>query len=73
MIIILLYAHQNNKTVIDTSGGRELIEKCITKSLSDANMVVREEMRKAFWAYNELWPNHGQRVLDSLDQSLKSN
>lgn len=71
MIIILLYAHQNNKTVIDTSGGRELIEKCITKSLSDANMVVREEMRKAFWAYNELWPNHGQRVLDSLDQSLK--
>lgn len=71
MIIILLYAHQNNKNVIDTSGGRELIEKCITKALSDANMAVREEMRKAFWAYNELWPSHGQRVLDSLDQSLK--
>lgn len=71
MILVLLYANQNIRNLIDTSGGRGSIEKCIVKALPDANTAVREEMRKAFWAYYELWPIHGQRVLDTLDTSVR--
>lgn len=52
--IIRKEAHHKNH--IEHSGGVDLIEKCIKKSLSDANPSVREKMRATYWTYWGVWP-----------------
>lgn len=54
MTIIRKEAHHKNH--IEHSGGVDLIEKCIKKSLGDANPGVREKMRATYWTYWGLWP-----------------
>lgn len=68
---IILYRHRPVKSSIESSGGRDLIENCISKGISDASPGVREEMRQAFWAFNEVWPVSGQALLNRLDGSIK--
>lgn len=68
---IILYRHRAAKSSIESSGGREIIESCIYKGLSDASPGVREEMRQAFWAFNEVWPHSGQSTLARLDSSTR--
>lgn len=70
-IRLIMNVYQNLKNNIDASGGREILEKCIVRGLTDPNASVKEEMRLAFWGYNELWPSHGSRVLEKLDYSVK--
>lgn len=70
-IRIILCRHRIVKSSMESSGGREIMESCIIKGLSDASPGVREEMRQAFWAFNEVWPNSGRAVLARLDNSIK--
>lgn len=70
-IRIILCRHRIVKSSMESSGGREIMETCIIKGLSDASPGVREEMRQAFWAFNEVWPNSGRAVLARLDNSIK--
>ena len=52
--IINKYAH--HKSTLEHGNGLELIEKCIKKGLSDANLGVRESMRDTYWAYWSVFP-----------------
>lgn len=70
-IRLIMNVYQNLKNNIDASGGREILEKCIVKGLTDPNASVKEEMRLAFWGYNELWPSHGSRILEKMEFSVK--
>lgn len=68
---IVLFRHRNSKSSMDSTGGREIIQNCVSKGLSDASPGVREEMRQAFWAFNEIWPNIANAMLDKLDSSTR--
>lgn len=68
---IIIYCHRNVKSVIESSGGRDIIESCIFKGLSDASPGVREEMRQTFWTFNEIWPSVGQSMLSRMDFSIR--
>lgn len=68
---IIIYCHRNVKSIIESSGGRDIIESCIFKGLSDASPGVREEMRQTFWTFNEIWPSVGQSMLLRMDSSIR--
>lgn len=70
-IRIILFRHRTAKSSMEATGGRDIIQSCISKGLSDASPGVREEMRLAFWAFNEVWPNIGQAMLEKLDNSTR--
>lgn len=63
-----LEAHgQRAKSIIESSGHLETIEKSVKKSLSDPNPAVKENARVMFWVFNEIWRDRGIIILDSLD------
>jgi hypothetical protein len=68
---IIIYCHRNVKSMIESSGGRDIIETCIFKGLSDASPGVREEMRQTFWAFNEVWTSVGQSMLARMESSTR--
>lgn len=68
---IIIYCHRNVKSMIESSGGRDIIETCIFKGLSDASPGVREEMRLTFWAFNEVWPSVAQSMLARMESSTR--
>lgn len=56
-----------SKHAIEASGGLDDLEKCLRRGLEDANPVVKENMRVAFWEAEGVWPEVGARVMDGLD------
>lgn len=52
---------------IESSGGADELEAAVTKGLLDANAVVRENVRIAFWVFERVWPQRAERVMAALD------
>ena len=56
-----------SKYIIDSSGGLDILEKAMKRSLADANVGVRENARVCFWVFNSVWPDRGLDILSGLD------
>ncbi len=70
-IRIIILGHARLRSQIETTGGMEIIEKCVQKGLADANPNVRENMRSTFWSLYEIWNQIGETVLNNADSSVK--
>ncbi|KAF5393903.1 hypothetical protein D9757_000210 [Collybiopsis confluens] len=57
---------QRAKHAIEASGGLDILEGGIKKSLSDANAGVKAAARVTFWSFNEVWRVRGVAMLESL-------
>ena len=55
------------KNVVEASGMFDMLENCIKKSLTDANVGVRQNSRAAFWSFEGLWKERGRMVLEIQD------
>ncbi|KAK2466497.1 hypothetical protein APHAL10511_002139 [Amanita phalloides] len=62
---------QRAKTVIESSGNLEVIEKLLKKSLGDPNPAVKENARVAFWVLHEIWKDRCASIADSLDSTAR--
>ncbi|KAG6835100.1 hypothetical protein H0H93_004830, partial [Arthromyces matolae] len=62
---------QRSKAMIEASNGLELLEKSLKKALNDPNPAVRENARLLFWSFEEIWPDHGMSILNSLDTNAR--
>ncbi|KAM0524502.1 hypothetical protein ACHAPE_000598 [Trichoderma viride] len=67
--IIRKEAHHKNH--IEHTGGVDLIEKCIKKSLGDANPGVRETMRATYWTYWGVWPGRADAFMADLEPTAQ--
>lgn len=56
-----------SKNVIEASGGLETLEKSLKRALSDTSPPVRETARLLFWVFEEVWPDRGLAMLETLD------
>ncbi|KAF7965882.1 hypothetical protein HWV62_32610 [Athelia sp. TMB] len=56
-----------SKHAIESSGGAEILEKCMKRALADANVSVRETARICFWVFESVWHDRGLAVLETLD------
>ncbi|KAM3065528.1 suppressor of tub2 mutation [Clarireedia jacksonii] len=63
----LLKKEGHHKNHLEHTGSLELIEKCITKGLADANPGVRENMRSTYWAFAPIWPARADLILEKLE------
>lgn len=61
-----VHGHRS-KNAIETSGGLETLEKSLKKALGDPNPAVRENARILFWVFEEVWPDRGLAILETLD------
>lgn len=52
----LIKKEASHRSLIEHTGGVDLMEKCIRKGLGDANHGVREKMRSSYWAFWAVWP-----------------
>ncbi|OJJ49885.1 hypothetical protein ASPZODRAFT_149341 [Penicilliopsis zonata CBS 506.65] len=68
----LINRQARHQISIDHAGGLDVVEKCIRKSLADANPGVREAMRSTFWAFYKVWPDRANEILSSLDTKSRS-
>ncbi|KAF9468966.1 clasp N terminal-domain-containing protein [Collybia nuda] len=65
---IYLETHgHRSRNAIETSGGLETLEKSLKKALGDPNPAVRENARVLFWVYEDVWPDRGLAILETLD------
>jgi CLIP-associating protein 1/2 len=55
------------KTAVEAVGLFDTLEKCIKKSLTDANAGVRQNARATFWSFEALWKERGRIVLEAQD------
>jgi CLIP-associating protein 1/2 len=46
---------------LERSNGLDLVEKCVSKTLQDANSAVRQTSREIFDLIKQHWPNRAQR------------
>ena len=60
-----------SKNSIDSSGGVDLLEKCVRKGLADPNPGVREKARLSFWSFEAIWKERGLSILESLDATAR--
>ncbi|PFH52674.1 hypothetical protein AMATHDRAFT_74133 [Amanita thiersii Skay4041] len=65
-----IHGHRS-KHIIESTGGLEILEKSIKKSLSDANPAVKEGARLVFWVFNDIWNDRGSIIMDSLDATAR--
>lgn len=56
-----------SKSAIDSSGGAEILEKCMKRALADANVGVRENARVCFWVFESVWHERAVAILGTLD------
>ena len=56
-----------SKHAVESSGGAEILEKCMKRALADANVGVRESARACFWVFEGVWHDRGLVVLGTLD------
>ena len=55
------------KTTVDALGLLDTLEKCIKKSLTDANAGARQNARATFWSFEALWKERGRMILEAQD------
>ncbi|KAF9076427.1 clasp N terminal-domain-containing protein [Rhodocollybia butyracea] len=60
-----VHGHRS-KHAIEASGGLDMLESGIKKSLVDPNAGVKSGARVTFWAFNEIWRDNGAAILDTL-------
>ncbi|KAG6880057.1 hypothetical protein C0992_006869 [Termitomyces sp. T32_za158] len=65
-----VHGHRS-KHAIEGTNGLELLEKSIKKALNDANPAVREKARISFWVFEDVWPEQGLIILESLDPNAR--
>ncbi|KNZ74412.1 Protein STU1 [Termitomyces sp. J132] len=65
-----VHGHRS-KHVIESANGLELLEKSLKKALNDANPAVRENARVLFWVFEDVWPEQGLTILQSLDLNAR--
>ncbi|UKZ85183.1 uncharacterized protein TrAFT101_001051 [Trichoderma asperellum] len=70
-LITIIRKEAHHKNHIEHSGGVDLIEKCIKKSLSDANPSVREKMRATYWTYWGVWPGRADAFMADLEPTAQ--
>ncbi|KAJ7068076.1 clasp N terminal-domain-containing protein [Mycena amicta] len=58
---------QRSKHAIESSGGLDILEKSLKRSLGDANPVVKESTRVCFWVFDSIWRERGLVILGGLD------
>src|ERR1700722_8320937 len=58
---------KRSKQLIETSGGLQILEKSLRKSLTDPNPAVRESARVCFWVFEDVWHEQGTVLMESLD------
>ena len=56
----IIKKHGHHKSHIEHTGGLEYMEKSIKKGLSDADIGVRESMRKTYWTFAKAWPDRAE-------------
>jgi CLIP-associating protein 1/2 len=78
-----IYATGHLKTFLDVQAGKHrttientqnLLDTLVDttkKGLNDVNPGVREAARSSFWAFNAIWPKHGDAILAELDLTQK--
>lgn len=78
-----IYATGHLKTFLDVQAGKHkptientqnLLDTLVDttkKGLNDVNPGVREAARPSFWAFNAIWPKHGDAILAELDLTQK--
>ncbi|KAG6890930.1 hypothetical protein C0995_000887 [Termitomyces sp. Mi166 len=67
-----VYVHgHRSKNAIESANGLELLGKSLKKALNDANPAVRENARVSFWVFEDVWPEQGLTILESLDSNAR--
>ncbi|KAF2668301.1 ARM repeat-containing protein [Microthyrium microscopicum] len=66
---IVIRRNASHKAQIEHSGGMDVILKCLKKGLEDANPKVRESTRSAYWVFAQVWPDQGEKFMNSLEDS----
>ncbi|KAF2456131.1 clasp N terminal-domain-containing protein [Lineolata rhizophorae] len=69
----IIKRHASHKSQIEHTGGVDIIEKCIKKSLADPNPKVRENSRSAFWVFHSVWLERASVIMNGLDAKSKAN
>ncbi|KDQ64807.1 hypothetical protein JAAARDRAFT_684619 [Jaapia argillacea MUCL 33604] len=62
-----------SKHAIESTGGHEILEKCVKKGLADPNPGVKEGARLAFWVFDSVWHEKGRAIMASLDTTSRRN
>jgi CLIP-associating protein 1/2 len=60
-----------SKHFIESTGGVDVLEKCVRKGLADPNPGVREKARSSFWSFEAIWKERGLAILESLDTTAR--
>lgn len=55
------------KAAVEAVGLFDTLEKCIKKSLTDANAGVRQSARATFWSFEALWKERGRTILEAQE------
>lgn len=64
-------ATKHRTTIENTQNMLDTLVDSVRKGLNDVNPGVREAARPAFWAFNSIWPKHGDAILAELDITQK--
>ncbi|KAG8830341.1 suppressor of tub2 mutation [Serendipita sp. 399] len=56
-----------SKSVIESTGGLELLEKSIKKALGDPNAGIRDAARVIFWIFDGIWKDRAEILANTLD------
>ena len=56
-----------SRNAIESSGSADVLEKCMKRALTDANVGVRESARVCFWVFEGIWHDRGLAILGTLD------
>ncbi|KAL0949584.1 hypothetical protein HGRIS_009633 [Hohenbuehelia grisea] len=62
---------QRARNAIEASGGLEILEKALKKSIVDPNPGVKEKARKCFWPFDEVWHDRALGILEKLDSMAR--
>lgn len=65
------YHGANNRHLIDSTGGTELLDKSLRKGLADTNPGVREKTRLLFWSFEPIWGDRATVIMESLDVTAR--
>ncbi|KAI9330418.1 clasp N terminal-domain-containing protein [Obelidium mucronatum] len=57
--------------IVTRTGGIDVLDRCLRKSLSDANPAVREASRAVFDILMEQWPKRAEALLADLDPNTR--
>ncbi|TFK43149.1 clasp N terminal-domain-containing protein, partial [Crucibulum laeve] len=58
---------RRSKHNIESSGGLDILEKSLKKTLADPNPAVRETARALFWVFEDVWRDRGEAIMETLD------